>query len=127
MQRQARADTHPELALRQELHRRGLRYRLHRQVLPGLRRNLDIVFTSARVAVEVRGCFWHRCPLHQSAPKSNAEWWAGKLARNVERDRETALRLAEAGWLLVEVWEHEDPSEAARRVEAAVRIRRPKP
>jgi DNA mismatch endonuclease (patch repair protein) len=44
-----------------------------------------------------------------------------KLARNAERDRDTDRRLAEAGWRSVRVWEHEDPEEAAARVECTVR------
>lgn len=118
---QRRADTRPELLLRRELHRRGLRYRVNRQVLPGSRRRHDIVFTRARVVVEVRGCFWHACPEHGTSPKANAEWWATKLNKNVERDRDTERRLADAAWRVTVVWEHEDPLAAADRVESAVR------
>jgi len=42
------------------------------------------------------------------------------LARNAERGRHTDRRLAEAGWLPVRVWEHEDPEKAAQRVAEAV-------
>lgn len=121
MQRQRIRDTHPELALRRELHRRGLRYRVDRTVLERSRRRHDIVFTAARVVVEVRGCYWHACPEHGSAPKANAEWWSEKLAGNVRRDADTERALQDAGWELVVVWEHEYPVEAANRVEAAVR------
>ena len=55
----ARRDTAPELALRRVLHRRGLRYRVHRRPLPDLARQADIVFPGAKVAVFVDGCFWH--------------------------------------------------------------------
>jgi DNA mismatch endonuclease (patch repair protein) len=77
------------------------------------------------VAVYVDGCFWHSCPEHGTRPKANAEWWASKLAANVERDRNTDESLAAAGWLALRVWEHEDPLEAADRVEQAVCERRP--
>ena len=46
-----RQDTKPELALRRELHRKGLRHRLRRTDLPG---RPDISFASARVVVRVR-------------------------------------------------------------------------
>lgn len=59
MSRLARRDTAPELALRSVLHRRGLRYRVHRRPLPDLARQADIVFSGSKVAVFVDGCFWH--------------------------------------------------------------------
>jgi DNA mismatch endonuclease (patch repair protein) len=124
MERQARRDTKVELAVRRAVWWRGLRYTVDVAPLPGSRRRADLVFTKARVAVFVDGCFWHGCPIHATAPKSNAAWWEEKLATNVRRDRDTDARLADAGWLAVRVWEHEDPDEAADRIEGAVRARR---
>jgi DNA mismatch endonuclease (patch repair protein) len=123
MQRQKRANTKPEIALRRELYRRGLRYRIHQRPVLGLRRTVDIVFPGPKVAVESMGCFWHSCPLHGTAPQANAAWWADKLARNRRRDADTAAALAEAGWLLIIVWEHESVAEAADNIERAVRSR----
>ena len=123
MSRQRSRDTDPERALRSSLHRRGLRYRLHRRPVAGLRRQADIVFGPARVAVFVDGCFWHCCPDHATSPKANGDWWATKLAANVARDRDTDERLAAAGWTVVRVWEHEDPTAAAARIAELVRSR----
>jgi DNA mismatch endonuclease (patch repair protein) len=109
-------DTGPELALRSELHRLGLRYRVHRRPLPGFRAVADIVFGPTKVAVFVDGCFWHRCPIHATAPKANGDWWAAKLDANVERDRRTDARLEEAGWKVVRVWEHVAPEIAAAEI-----------
>jgi DNA mismatch endonuclease (patch repair protein) len=121
MSRQRTRDTEVEWALRRILHSHGLRYRVD-AALPGLaRRRADISFPRQQVAVFVDGCFWHGCPEHKTAPKTNSEWWATKLARNVERDRETDAHLVELGWQVVRIWEHEDPECAADRVEAAVR------
>jgi DNA mismatch endonuclease (patch repair protein) len=125
MSRQATRDTAPELALRRELHLRGLRFRLGRRPLPELRSTPDIIFGVPRVAVYVDGCFWHSCPWHATQPASNSDWWEKKLARNRERDRTTDATLADAGWAVIRVWEHESPSEAADRIEAVVRLRRP--
>ena len=125
MSRQATRDTAPEMRLRRRLHALGLRYRVHLRPLPGVRRTTDIVFTRAKVAVFVDGCFWHSCPEHRTAPAANEAWWAAKLARNVERDLDTDRRLTAAGWLVVRVWEHEDPAQAGARVAEAVRSRRP--
>lgn len=124
MSRQASRDTRPELLLRRRLHALGLRYTVHRRPVPNVRRTADIVFSRARVAVFVDGCFWHGCPEHATAPKTNAEWWTTKLARNVERDRETDALLAAAGWSVIRVWEHELPGEAAERVQALVEAAR---
>ena len=123
MSKLGRRDTLPELAIRSELHRRGLRFRVDRAPLPGLRSRADIVFGPARVAVYVDGCFWHSCPEHGTRPKANAEWWEQKLKRNQERDAETGRALREQGWEVVRVWEHENPVEAADRVEEEVRAR----
>lgn len=116
MARQHRRDTEPELLLRRELHRLGLRYRVDHP-LPGLpRRRADVLFTRARVAVFVDGCFWHGCPDHKTSPANNAAWWTTKLARNVERDRETDAHLIALGWRVLRVWEHEDMGRAAMRI-----------
>jgi DNA mismatch endonuclease (patch repair protein) len=123
MSRQANRDTLPELALRRELHRRGLRFRVSRRPLAGLRSTADIVFGPARVAVYVDGCFWHSCPQHATRPASNAAWWEEKLARNRVRDRATDAALTAADWVVVRVWEHEDIVDAADGIEALVRGR----
>lgn len=124
MQANRGRDTKPELALRSAVHARGLRYRVSARPLPHLRRTADLVFTKVRVAVFLDGCFWHGCPEHRTAPATNARFWAEKVASNVARDRDTDQRLKEAGWLVIRVWEHEDPNQAALRIERIVRGRR---
>jgi DNA mismatch endonuclease, patch repair protein len=123
MRRQRRRDTLAEVELRRRLHATGLRFRIDRRPVPGVRRTADLVFGPARVAVFVDGCFWHGCPDHGTWPKSNAEWWRAKIEANRARDRDTDLRMAGAGWTVVRVWEHEDPDDAATRVLVAVRPR----
>lgn len=117
----ARADTAPELDLRKELHRRGLRYRVQLHVPGNRRRRIDVAFTRAKVAVFVDGCYWHGCPEHGTNPTANNEWWQWKFARNKARDEDTNRHLRELGWTVIRVWEHEDPADAADRIEAAVR------
>lgn len=121
MSRQRRRDTAPEIALRRELHHRGLRFRVDHP-LPGMpRRRGDVVFTRARLAVFVDGCFWHDCPLHGTRPTSRAQWWVEKLKRNVARDRDTDARLVAVGWSVLRFWEHEDPEEAADEIHRTYR------
>jgi DNA mismatch endonuclease (patch repair protein) len=122
MEANRRTDTTPERLLRSTLHARGLRFRKDRRLdLGGKRVRPDLVFGPARVAVFVDGCFWHRCPEHATHPASNTEYWQEKFARNVARDRADDAALVAAGWTVIRIWEHEDPSVAASRVEAAIR------
>ncbi len=116
-----RRDTRPEMAVRSELHRRGLRFRrdfpvrtADRVVRP------DVVFTRWRVAVFVDGCFWHRCPEHGVEPRTNVGYWTAKLDRNVARDRAAEVSLRAEGWIVLRAWEHEDPREVADRVTHAL-------
>jgi len=120
MSKQRRRDTGPELALRRELHRRGLRYRVDTRPIAVSRCRADIVFAGQKVAVFVDGCFWHGCPDHATFPAHNRDWWAAKLAANALRDRRFDGQLTEAGWRPIRVWEHEDMTRAADRVEQAV-------
>ncbi len=119
--RQRVRDTAPELALRRELHRRGLRYRVDVALLGARKGRADVLFPKARLVVMVDGCFWHRCPEHGPAPRENGAWWKDKLDANVARDRRTDARLTELGWRVVRIWEHESPAVAADRIEALVR------
>ncbi len=117
-----RADTRPEVALRAALHARGLRFRKdYRLPIPGARpTRVDVVFTRARVAVFIDGCFWHGCPEHGRVPSTNAHYWPAKLARNRERDRRVTAGLEADGWTVVRAWEHEAVEGVVERVAAAV-------
>ncbi|MFI5937866.1 very short patch repair endonuclease [Actinoplanes sp. NPDC051494] len=117
-------DTKPELALRSAVHRLGLRYRVDTPLITGLRRRADMVFSKARVAVFSDGCYWHGCPDHYRPATRNGDFWAAKITVNQARDIDTDARLREAGWLVIRVWEHENPVEAADRIASAVRQRR---
>ena len=119
----ARRDTAPELALRRELHVRGMRYRTQVRVPGNNRRRIDLAFTRARLAVYVDGCFWHGCPEHHHRPQTNPEWWDWKIAGNQARDRSTDAELLAAGWDVLRCWEHEDPVTAADRVQERYRAR----
>lgn len=122
MRANRRRDTMPERALRSALHAAGLRYRcdLRLDLSSGRRVRPDIVFTRAKVAVFVDGCFWHCCPEHGHQPRTNTTYWQPKLARNRWRDQEDVEALEQAGWLVLRVWEHVGVEEAAMLVVAAV-------
>lgn len=116
-----RRDTKPEKALRSALHAAGLRFRKDfRLDLGTAKPRPDIAFTRAKVAVFVDGCYWHSCPEHGTKPKTNADYWTPKLARNVERDREQDVALGDSGWTVIRVWEHETIAQAAELVRSVV-------
>jgi DNA mismatch endonuclease (patch repair protein) len=98
------ANTRPEILLRSELWRMGLRYRKNYKAVEG---KADLVFPKGRVAVFVDGCFWHGCPEHYVRPKSHVDFWASKIVENVLRDRRQTLALENRGWRVLRVWEHE--------------------
>lgn len=122
-------NTKPEIALRAELHRRGLRYRVDHQIALANMRPVrpDVAFTRWKVAVFVDGCYWHGCPEHGTSPRVNASYWSAKLATNRERDRRQVLALEGAGWHVVRVWEHEEPAEAAERIAQVLALTRRAP
>lgn len=116
-------DTGPELAVRSAVHAAGLRFRVSRRPVAACRRTADMLFTRAKVAVFIDGCFWHGCPEHYVEPATNLQYWRTKFVSNTERDRDTDNRLEAAGWLVVRVWEHEPTEAAAARVVQAVATR----
>ena len=96
-------DTQPEMILRRGLHRRGLRYRLHRKDLPG---KPDLVFPASKVVILVHGCFWHMHGCQRFKwPATRKEFWRAKIQTNHERDRNTLEELRAAGWRVQIVWE----------------------
>ncbi|PKN82963.1 MAG: very short patch repair endonuclease [Chloroflexi bacterium HGW-Chloroflexi-9] len=96
------SNTCPELAVRRELHQRGLRFVLHRKDLPG---TPDIVLPKHRAIVFVQGCFWHGHGCSRSkTPVTNRQYWETKIARNRARDRRAQRRLRDGGWHVFNVW-----------------------
>jgi len=121
-----------EMALRRELSRRGLRYRLHPIHVTGVKipGKPDLVFVTARVAVFIDGDFWHgRILLKQGLtalqsqfrPKKR-DYWIPKIMGNVKRDQETTLALKREGWRVVRVWESEVLKAAVSVAERIERI-----
>ena len=96
-------DTRPEMLVRQGLHARGLRFRLHCRDLPG---KPDLVFPRYRVAIFVHGCFWHghECPMF-TWPRTRGGFWRDKIRKNQERDRRARACLKMEGWRVLTVWE----------------------
>lgn len=116
-------DTKPELRLRSALFAHRLRFRVCRRDLPG---QPDIVFPKERLAIQVRGCFWHQhegCR-HARIPDSNRGYWGPKLERTVTRDAANDAALRRLGWELRVVWGCEIPTAEAVEEIAALLERR---
>lgn len=118
-------NTKPEKVVRQELHKRGFRFRLHRKDLPG---RPDIVLPKFKTAIFVHGCFWHghNCKYFKM-PKTNTEFWRNKILVNQQRDIRQSEQLRELGYRVFSVWEcqtrsgQEALTEEIDQIEAAIR------
>lgn len=107
-------NTKPELIVRSWLHRNGFRFRLCVSSLPG---KPDIVLPKYHVAIQVRGCFWHRhngCKI-TTTPKSNTAFWLDKFSKNVERDFRNDASLRALGWDVIVIWQCEIANEEILR------------
>ena len=106
MRKNKSKNTQPELLLRKELWKNGIRgYRLHRKDLPG---KPDLAFISKKIAVFVNGCFWHRCSHCQyKLPKTNRDYWKNKFETNIARDLKAFDGLKEMNWKVITIWECE--------------------
>ena len=129
-------DTKPEMIVRRGLWKRGFRYRLNHERLPG---HPDLVLRKYRTCIFVNGCFWHGHNVTESQmsdvrgkkddviessecckiPKTNREFWVAKIRRNKERDKEEQKKLAAMGWHCITVWECElKPSKREETLES---------
>ena len=114
MRRIRSKDTAPEMTVRRLVHGLGYRYRLHQKDIPG---KPDLVFSGRRKAIFIHGCFWHQHSTCKEGrpPKSNANYWLPKLARNVERDKAALTQLVATGWDALVIWECETKNDEAMR------------
>lgn len=97
-------NTIPEISVRKELFKRGLRYRI-KSTLPG---KPDIVLSSRKTVIFIHGCFWHQHGCKDTyRPKTKKRFWNTKLDRNIERDKEVKSKLLSQGWTVIIIWECE--------------------
>ena len=96
-------NTKPEREVRKFLFSKGFRYRLHDKSLPG---TPDIVFKKNKLAIQVRGCFWHghNCK-YGGYPKTNRFFWKKKINDNNKRDIKNDKRLKLSGYRLLVIRE----------------------
>ena len=101
-----------EIALRRELHRRGLRFYVSYRKAPG---RPDVAFPSRRLAVFVDGELWHG--LHDRIPE------AWRPAVNAQRRRDVVViqELEADGWTVLRFPEREIRRNLDACVEAVTR------
>ena len=91
--------------LRAAVVRRGIRnWTLHAKDVLGVP---DFFFQDCKVAIFVDGCFWHGCPRCGHVPKTNADYWAGKIKRNRARDKAVNEALKRSAISVLRFWECE--------------------
>jgi DNA mismatch endonuclease, patch repair protein len=121
-----RTDTTPELVVRKLVHSLGVRFRLHREDLPG---TPDLVLPRLKTVIFVHGCFWHRHFLCGKAtmPKTRVEFWREKFDANTSRDTRKNRQLRAAGWRVIVIWECEtsDLVKLSRKLRSRLSPRRP--
>ena len=118
-------DSEIEKMLRQELWRRGLRYRKNAKGVFG---HPDIAFIGKKIAVFCDSEFWHGYDWdnRKNDIKSRKEFWIPKIERNIQRDLEVNRRLEEEGWIVIRFWGKEikkNTADCAQRVEEIIRSR----
>ena len=96
-------DSEIERLLRDELWKRGLRYRKNVKNIIG---KPDIAFIGKKVAVFCDSEFWHGYNWEERKEdiKSRREFWIPKIERNMQRDLEVNAALTEAGWTVLRFW-----------------------
>jgi len=99
-------NTQPEMILRKELTKLGLRYRLHSANLPG---KPDLVLNKFKLVIFIHGEFWHGFEWKKKKPriKSNRDYWIPKIERTIERDKENVKKLNELGFVVFRFWEQQ--------------------
>lgn len=120
MSRVKSRDSKIEISFRRELWKRGFRYRKNSGKYFG---KPDIVLPKYRTAIFIDSCFWHGCKKHGSIPAVRRNFWVGKIARNIARDKEVSRYYKKQGWKIFRVWEHEikdDGDKALQKIKSSL-------
>lgn len=93
-----------------------------RSSLPG---KPDFIWSQAKVALFVDGCFWHghNCGRNLK-PITNEGYWDYKIRKNIARDKRVTRVLRKKGWVVVRIWEcrlEKDPERCLRRIGSKLR------
>ena len=106
-------DTKPEIQFRKALYHAGFRYRINYKNLVG---KPDVVLKKYKTVIFIDGEFWHgyNWEAKKEKIKSNRGFWIPKIERNMQRDQEVNMRLAEMGYTVFRFWQNEIKKELDR-------------
>lgn len=91
-------NTKPELMLRRELWKKGLRYRVNYKGVVG---KPDIFFKKARLVVFIDGTFWHGKKLSEDKLSRMSTYWQDKIRKNRVRDESINCQLKQQGYTVM--------------------------
>lgn len=98
-------NTAPEVLLKSELRKLGLRFSAHPESVIG---KPDVCFKKFKIAIFCDGDFWHgrywNTP-RQSVFKVRKDFWLNKIEGNIARDKFINKELKSLGWVVIRVWE----------------------
>lgn len=98
-------DTKIEVILRKTLWHAGIRYRKNYRKLPG---TPDIAITKYKIAIFCDGEFFHGYDWDEQKPRilkgDHGQFWADKIEKNMERDRNKNQELEAEGWTVIHLW-----------------------
>jgi len=73
---------------------------------PTLTGRPDFVVPQYGCIIFTHGCFWHHHGFHLfKLPATRTAFWLQKIEGNVIRDKRARIRLQEAGWRVLIIWE----------------------
>jgi len=115
-------NTRPEVKFRKLLSKAGFgNYRVNYNSLYG---KPDIVFVKNHVVIFVDGCFWHRCHVCFTRPKTRSKFWMEKIRENLRRDRKVNKELKRKCWSVIRIWEHDVEKNSEQILAKLVKILR---
>lgn len=103
-------NTKPEMLFRKALWKKGVRYRVNTNKLPG---KPDISIQKYKLAIFIDGEFWHGYNWNERKETihSNRGFWIPKIERNMQRDEEVNQLLADLGYCVFRFWERDIKTE----------------
>lgn len=106
-------DSEIEIKLREELWKRGLRYRKNVKSVYG---HPDLAFIGKKVAIFCDSEFWHGYDWdnRKNDIKTRRDFWIPKIERNIQRDVEVTKELQRQGWIVLRFWGKEIKKNVAR-------------
>jgi len=99
-------NTKPEVLLRKNLWKHGLRYRINWSELLG---KPDIVLTKQKICIFCDGEYfhgkdWENGKREKVLSGNNPDYWTTKIEKNIVRDEEITAILQGLGWTVLRFW-----------------------